>query len=81
MEIIKIIDSIAVASTSINIINIEYEKLIPHKNSGKKILWWRRRESNSCPKPYSQELLRVQFMFYISLIITPMNRLYNSVAS
>jgi len=26
-------------------------------------MWWRRGESNPCPKPYPQELLRVQPLF------------------
>lgn len=29
--------------------------------------WWRRGESNSCPKIYSQEALRAQFVFSVPL--------------
>ena len=42
--------------------------------------WWRWGESNSCPKTSPQGFLRVQLVFWHSLVTTPNNRLSNLVA-
>ncbi len=36
--------------------------------SGFFLFWWRRGESNPCPKTYSHIFLRVQFVFFISAL-------------
>ncbi len=45
------------------------------------LLWWRRGESNPCPKTDSHELLRVQSLLWDSPHIAPKDRLYATVAS
>ena len=45
------------------------------------LFWWRRGELNPCPKAYSQEFLRAQFVIFHSLYRTPANRLSASVES
>ncbi len=43
--------------------------------------WWRRGESNPCPKTHPHDLLRVQMLFFASLMRTPNIRLAHSVSS
>ena len=42
--------------------------------------WWRRGESNPCPKTVPYNFLRVQLTFLNSHIKTPVNRLFDMVA-
>lgn len=44
------------------------------------LLWWRWGESNPRPKNVCQEFLRAQSLFYISLTVSPNDRLYSSAA-
>ena len=44
------------------------------------LIWWRWGESNPRPKNVCQEFLRAQSLFYISLTVSPNDRLYSSAA-